>query len=509
MKHVISYLKKNYIYVITIIMFMAMNAMALQLLQDTMAKPITIKLFPLMMIALLIVEIVAIMMITKLSEKKVPEEKIFLWIGIFLGAMYMVLLPIGRASDEQNHFWRAYEISEGHLLSDKTEDGIGGRNYPISVVKLFFPDDGFIHYADEYHSLSFKDNGEYNFALFPGSAVYSPITYIPQASGILIGRILSLPTILVAYLGRIFNFITWIIIMYYTIKLLPFKKHTAIALSFLPISMQGAISLSADALINSTAFLLFAFVMHLKYTQKTQMTKWQYVLMIILSIVISMSKIVYLPLCLLLFLIPKERFKDQKKKNIVIFSLAFFVIMINLGWLAISSSYLIEIREGVNGLEQVKFILTQPFDYIHVMVNSFIQNANAWMYSMLGGILSYVTIHLSYFYIFIYLFILIYLFALDNNHKTDHVDKKLIALITIATTVLILTSLYVQWTPVKNTIIEGVQGRYFIPLLLGVALLCNHSKIESKLDHSKMKYIYIMIVFINLYALMTIFYYHI
>jgi uncharacterized membrane protein len=36
---------------------------------------------------------------------------------------------------------------------------------------------------------------------------------------------------------------------------------------------------------------------------------------------------------------------------------------------------------------------------------------------------------------------------------------------------LTFSSLYVQWTPYMNDTIVGIQGRYFIPLLLPVALV--------------------------------------
>ena len=42
----------------------------------------------------------------------------------------------------------------------------------------------------------------------------------------------------------------------------------------------------------------------------------------------------------------------------------------------------------------------------------------------------------------------------------------------IICSLLIYTSLYVQWTPLKYNIVNGIQGRYFIPLLAYFAISC-------------------------------------
>ena len=45
-------------------------------------------------------------------------------------------------------------------------------------------------------------------------------------------------------------------------------------------------------------------------------------------------------------------------------------------------------------------------------------------------------------------------------------DKLIMYAIFLAGFALMLTSLYIQWTPYMADTVQGVQGRYFIPLLL-------------------------------------------
>ena len=49
--------------------------------------------------------------------------------------------------------------------------------------------------------------------------------------------------------------------------------------------------------------------------------------------------------------------------------------------------------------------------------------------------------------------------------------KFISAIVIVSVFLLIFTSLYMQWTPVYNDIIDGIQGRYFISLLMPLFLL--------------------------------------
>src|SRR5574344_2214012 len=66
-----------------------------------------------------IFEILELILVNVLLKKKVAIEKLFLSLAIPIGIGYLVLVPLGRVPDEQNHFLRAYEISLGYLVSNR------------------------------------------------------------------------------------------------------------------------------------------------------------------------------------------------------------------------------------------------------------------------------------------------------------------------------------------------------------------------------------------------------
>lgn len=276
----------------------------------------------------------------------------------------------------------------------------------------------------------------------------------------------------------------------------------------MPMMLQEAASLSADALTIGMSFFLISYVLHIKH-DKEKVDRKDKIILSIFSIVMSLCKIVYLPICLILFLIPFSKFKSKKDKYINIISLAIIVVFINLFWLKISSSYLIEFNVGVSSIDQVKFILMHPIDYIKIFYQSLYNNITLYVYNIIGFSLCYFDVNLSYLYIFMYLFMIIIVFVLDNTKKIDKWDKWMQAFIIVSTVALMFTSLYVQWTPVGASIIDGVQGRYFIPLLLPIMIITNFKGIESfKNKDNFITVISYLIILMNVYSLMIIYFNH-
>ena len=90
---------------------------------------------------------------------------------------------------------------------------------------------------------------------------------------------------------------------------------------------------------------------------------------------------------------------------------------------------------------------------------------------------------------------------LDNSfeNKVEKSTKFILGIILGVIIILILTSLYVQWTPFGLSKIDGVQGRYFIPILLLLPfILDNHFLVPSQ--KAPMRYILLILLFINLHA---------
>lgn len=115
---------------------------------------------------------------------------------------------------------------------------------------------------------------------------------------------------------------------------------------------------------------------------------------------LSLSKIVYLPLCLLLILIPKEKFKTVKDRHIILFSIITISIIINLLWLSIVFSFP-SFRDGINSLKQLKYIYSNIFEYIGIIFMTYFTNGFNMLLEEFSKVLGLFTVYLSNIYIYI------------------------------------------------------------------------------------------------------------
>ena len=62
-------------------------------------------------------------------------NRVALRLALFSGLLWVALIPPFQSPDEPNHFFRAWQISEGHFFPEKTADRRLGGVLPESVVE--------------------------------------------------------------------------------------------------------------------------------------------------------------------------------------------------------------------------------------------------------------------------------------------------------------------------------------------------------------------------------------
>ena len=438
------------------------------------------------------------------KDKNIKLEKIYLMMIIPIGLLYLSFFPINTVPDEIAHFFRAYEISGGHLISVSNEEGAVGRYYTDEIGEGLMS-------IEDYHSLkkalNVKKTTNTHFYRFDSSALYSFVSYLPQAIGIFVGRVLNCSIIVQAYLGRLFAFALFVFLSYLSIKIIPSKKLALFVLFFNPMLLQEVISLATDCITISVTAFLFSYILYLK-NKKEKINKKQVAILCLLSIVLSLCKIVYLPICLLVLLIPKEKFDSKKKKIIISILIIALATVANLVWLSISSKFLPSNGE-INSKEQLLFILRNPLKYIVILVSTYKQTGFSYMLQSFGCSLGYGKALLSNLGIIIYIIITLMIMIFDNedNNKNNvnKIEQWFIIGIIFVIIMLISTSLYLQWTPLRSLDIRGIQGRYFIPLYILLPYIFTKFTIKPKINFHN-KYLYFFLISYNLYVLSEIFF---
>lgn len=390
---------------------------------------------------------------------------IFLVATAVLGIGFMLALPLYLIPDEPTHYMRAYDIADGNFIAAANETGGVIREFPGN---LFLGGNNYQEYFSKIGlRLDFVNTTENPYT---SAALYSPLSYLPQALGIFIARLFTTNSMAIFYTARIFNFAFGTSLVYFAIKLIPFGKFTVFTIALMPMFLHQQISLSADVITNSLALFSVALALKISH-EECKHPKRYLALLSVCLIVMTMCKIVYLLFILLIFTVPSKLFQNKRNAWIFKFSILFAALAANILWFAVSSQYFVEFQEGVNIAEQIKFVLSNPITYLWILLETFINLFPTMFLTMLGAALGPLSIGLSQWGFLPYVCILIIaICVICDNQQIKKSFKLTQFLIFAGTTVLICSALYAQWTPVGTAQINGLQGRYFIPVILPFAL---------------------------------------
>lgn len=451
-------------------------------------------------ILLIIGEIILFFILKKLHKEHCTLSKLYLIAAIFFGGFYILGFPPSQLPDDSSDYLRSLEVANFHATSIQNEKNQVGREFSENILDVYSEET----YGDVLKNSDLKLDGDKKFLLFANKSLYSFVCYIPQAIGVGIGALFHFPIIVQIIFGKILNYALFVILMYLSIKYIPTKKLLLFFIALLPMSMQEAASLSPDAITIAMSVAIISFILYIR-DKKIKLTKVHLSLLALMSICLSLCKIVYLPLCLLIFLLPNESFSNKKQKYIYCIFLSILVVSLNLIWLKISSAYLVAFEGKSSSGEQLQYVLQNPLRYLVVLTTTLDSYLVAYLEQMVGHSLGKFVVTTSYVIVVFSLGILLYLIINKNADKKyifSLFEKLFILFMIIATILLMFTSLYLQWTQVGASTVDGIQGRYFIPLLLPIAMLFM-TKGQEIIDRSKE--IIVFTIFANILALIAIF----
>lgn len=458
-------------------------------------------------VGIIILGIAGIFIFRNVDRKQIKLEKIYLIMVIPLGILYMIANPLGKVPDEDYHARKAMAISKGNFFSKANEDGDAVDNLNSKVFELVTRTTS--SYEEAINRLKAAETDEEIEMKYTTMALYAPICHLPQGIGMFLARIFGGGVSVQCYMARLTNFAVAVFLIYNAIRLAPFKKNVVFFLAMLPITLNEIASMAADALAISMSMFFICYIFHLKFDEsKKEITTKDIVLIAISSIVVALCKIVYIPLVLLLFILPKEKFGTLKKKNITTISIIAGAVILNLIWLIYCSRFLVTFNPGVDSSLQVKYVLTHPITYILTMFRTLNTYGQMFIVHLFGEGLGSFNVQASVLFVFPCIVIGAILFFANDEKDKIKIDlpTKLICLfIFVVIVALIYTSLYVQWTRAMKPVIMGIQARYFLPVLLLTAIIFNNNKLVFT-EKISFRYILLFLLFFNLNALSCICY---
>lgn len=404
--------------------------------------------------------------------KKIKPELFFSILILIVGTLLILITPIGAGFDEDTHIGRIWEMSKGVLIPNQL---LGkGANYPYTFYQLSYRQDVNLNPVSwETWKSQMKVKIDWtNMIDHKTRATYFPTFYLPQAfiMGIM-GRLFDLPVGIIYYCLRFSYLLSFVILIYFAIRIIPFGKWMLGFLSILPMSLVQASIISIDGINNGICFLFIAWVLYLNSDQKkAAYSRKDLFITLILSTAITTLKLNSLPLLSLLFMVPRIKYGSKKTLLISIFIILIAVCMISIGWnLLILEKPSTTATGEIDVLTNALVIFSNPLHFINALLNN-IGTLFGRYYIEWVGVSGYGYWDMPVLiYLIVPFFILIAILSDGYTHILNSRKRIWMAVVSLLIFIFTIVIFFLLLGSPNSIEIPGVQGRYFIiafPLLL-------------------------------------------
>lgn len=432
-------------------------------------------------------------------------EIVFGYAAFVIGIIYMFILPPFVVPDEASHFVTAYAESS-ELMGVPTYNEKG--EILVTSEELFDKTGKRRDVSKELYSQFFEGvlgEKEYEEELV---ATRNPLSqehpgYIPSVLGISLARIMNMNSEQILFMGRFFALSWYVLIMYCAIKIMPIKKEMLFLVGLLPITIQQVVSYNYDSFLLGICFFAIAYILNLIYTdRKIKIYDW----IIVIGIVISIAsiKFVYLPILGLALFIPKEKFGNRFRKTIgsVSIVLVAIFVMFYSRLLDYGKTYIASTQDMTEPTKYtIAYCIDNPVSVLGIFFRTIERQSSKLLSEMMGTFLGYLNISIPQIFAFATLILLLLSIMNKSSEKNSTCKIKwYLALCCIIVSVCLMVVMFFDWTLFGNSQIEGIQGRYFLPILPLALLFFENNVIISKKDFSReiiviMCYIHCMVAF--------------
>jgi uncharacterized membrane protein len=398
----------------------------------------------------------------------------FLFYGLAATAMLSFLMPPYQNPDEPSHFMRAAQIATGSLLGARnagndiqtSDPNIMLSRVPFRGIQASAANKTTALMYEEATKVAWSDDLSRQYVY---TAAYPPFFYLPAALAISIGRTLSLPVISSLYLARILTGIASVLIASLAIYLSGGASAWIFSILALPMTLSQMTACSQDGLALSLSALFVALIAP-TVMKEIATSRQRFMLSSAVLSFVAMSRPPYAFLSLMLFVVPGISLRLKVTG-------AFAVVAVTISWAVFAGIYAeAPTRPGfnVNVAEQLRHMMAHPLAFPAAMARSALHSGGFYLESFIGR-LGWVDVTLSPI-VLIGTGIMVALSSLTIPRFAPASPPPRFAtavtpfLSVIFSCTAIFGAIYLSYTEVGAPMIEGVTGRYFLPIALCLAI---------------------------------------
>lgn len=426
------------------------------------------------------------------KEKVVKPEYFFLAFAAPIGLLLVFLTPPLQTPDEQSHFFQAYAVSNLNFVWHKFEINNKVTYGPELPKSVFDASDQFLAQAgkpnvkitlEQYKQYIEQPLNADKIEYRKSGTSYTPLVYLPQATGINIGKLFNASPIVLMWLGRLANLVLWLAVIFLAIRLFPVAKWAVVVLALNPVAVFLSASMSADVMNIALAFLFVSLVFATIMSKEPRVSTKRLVVLSVTLLGLALTKPVSIVFGLLLFTLPWKKFKSKFKYILFAFLAISIAAGTTLAWNAAvgegtqASIQLQRPGEGVDPAKQLKNVLTDPVDFTVLLIKNYIIVAPGYygdaVFNTFFGVFGWLDTNIPTWAIVLYIIglFLAILYQFGRETGFGKIQKTVFFITFIGFVTANILAMYLVYTPFDRPVVEGVQGRYFIPasiVLLGI-----------------------------------------
>ena len=380
--------------------------------------------------------------------------------------------------DEPAHIHRANLPLLGHLLGTRKEDssGIyGGGLINVAVAEAMPPymrivgTSDVVQRADYVKTHDLRWDGRTVFAVYPNTAVYPPFFYIPQTIALAVGKFAGLPVVRTLYLARGTNALACLAIGIWALFIAGRARPAIFTILMMPMSVALYAMVTQDGLCLATTALGCAFITS-AVSDRRKMTLGEVCGAAVCFALVGMSKPPYAVFALVLLAAPVVRPKWKYWASAA-------ALAASIGWaawmaLAVETNLNPDLFDPAG---QVRFLVDHPRAVFAIAKQTLSMHISHYIREFIG-VLGWLDTPLpsSFYPVAGVALVLSFTLCMSRERRSAMTVMSLTA--AVISVALIFGALYVTWTPVGAPVVQGVQGRYFLPVALVLVLTILHDK---------------------------------
>jgi hypothetical protein len=396
---------------------------------------------------------------------------LFLLLASVLGVLYLILTPPLRAPDERHHLRRIVQITAGGVID--------AAPIPRGVQELFaagkLTGRGLRHRrdipfsGDDFGRLAAIRLGADDPVPFAGdrTLAYSPLPYLPAIPVVSIGLRAGLRPLGLLYASRASLLVAGVLLLALAIRLVPDLAWPLCLIALLPTVSFLRSCVSADTLTTAFAFLAFAQILRLR-AASTPLHAGDLILLAVATSGLALAKVAYLPLTLAALPMLLDRLGQRRGGRAVAAVVALLPWLVGMAWLwALGGNVAVGDLSRARPDAQLALVLHEPSHFVHAFVGSWLTPSSlANLSQAVVGRFLLLNLRIPWPFVIVCFGLLALLAAASPARCAPRPRERAVFLLAaLACTVVVSLGAYLKWSAFGSASINGIQGRYLIPLI--------------------------------------------